>query len=60
MSPWAREAYVEVKGGWALAGKAACTESGGGSRVTAGGIGGGELRHHELPRGVPGGADGGD
>lgn len=33
---------------------------GGGSRVTAGGIGGGELGHHELPRGVPGCTDGGD
>lgn len=33
---------------------------GGGSVVTAGGVGRGELGHHEEPGGVPGGTDGGD
>lgn len=35
-------------------------ELGGGSGVTAGGIGGGELGHEEVPGGGPGGTDGGD
>lgn len=33
---------------------------GGGSGVIPGGVGGGDLGHHEVPRGGPGGADGGD
>lgn len=35
-------------------------EGAGGAGVGAGGIGGGELAHHEEPRGGPGGSDGGD
>ena len=51
-------------GGWILAGKLGGVgigaKLGGGSGITAGRVGGGELGHHELPRGVPGVTDGGD
>lgn len=63
MGPGAGKAYVEVEGCWALAGKLGIireTEFGGGPSVTAGGIGGGQLGHHEVPRGVPCSTDGGD
>lgn len=65
VGPGAGEAHVEVKmrivRGWAwAAGDFVGPESGGGPGVTTGGVGGGELGHHEAPRGVPGGADGGD
>lgn len=64
MCPRAWKAYIEVEGGRILAGKLGGVwvgaKLGGGSGVTAGGIGGGELGHHELPRGVPGVTDGGD
>lgn len=60
MGPRAGEAHVEVKGGRVLEGKVGPSESGGRSGVTAGGIGRGELGHHELPRGVPCRTDGGD
>lgn len=61
MGPGAREAHVEMEGSGALflAGKLGGigAELGGGSGVDAGGAGGGELGHHEVPRGGPGGAD---
>lgn len=43
-----------------MAGKLGGAKLGGGTSVTAGGIGGGELGHHDVPRGVPGCTDGGD
>lgn len=64
MSPGAGQGHVEVEVVRVLAGKLEGVEIGGesgaGSGVTAGGIGGCELRHEEVPRGRPGGADGGD
>lgn len=62
MGPGTREAHVEVEGGLGLAGDLiGCgAEFGGGSGVGEGGVGGGELGHHDAPRGIPGCADGGD
>lgn len=62
MGPGAGQAHVEVEGAWfVLEGNLGIgAELGGGSGVTAGGVGGGELGHHEVPSGGPGGADGGD
>lgn len=48
---------MEVGEGWRRRGGA---ELGRGARVAAGGIGRGELRHHELPGGGPGETGGGD
>lgn len=60
MGPGAGQAHVEMENAWFLAGKLGGAKLGGGSDVTAGRIGGGELGHHEVPRGGPGGTDGGD
>ncbi len=64
VGPGASEAHVEVKKKKVkvvvVVGVVGYPEFRSGSRVTAGGIGGGELGHHELPRGVPGCTDGGD
>lgn len=62
MGPRAGKAHVEVQGRWVSAGilRIAEPEFGGGPSVTAGGIGGGQLRHHDLPRRVPCCTDGGD
>lgn len=62
VGPGAGEADVEVEvlageGGGGGVGKA---EGGGGAGVAAAGVGGGELGHHEVPSGGPGGAGGGD
>lgn len=59
MGPRAWKADVEMEIVEALAGDLGGAKLGGGSRVTAGTIGGGQLGHHELPRGLPGSADGG-
>lgn len=63
MGPGAWKADVEVEGVGFLAAKlfgVRVSELGDGSGVGSGWIGGGELRHHEVPGGGPGGADGGD
>ena len=58
MGPWAGEADVEVEGIRVF--RARVSELGDGSGVRSGWVGRGELGHHELPGGGPGGADGGD
>lgn len=60
MGPGAREAHVEVEAGLVLEGNLCGSKPGRGSGVGEGGVGGGELGHHEPPRGVPGCTDGGD
>lgn len=49
---------MEVSG--VLAGRGIGAKGAAWAGVGAGGVGGGQLAHHEMPRGVPGGADGGD
>lgn len=62
MGPGAGKAHVEMEGFWFLAGKSGGigAELRGGSGVVSGWVGRGELGHHEVPGGGPGGTDGGD
>lgn len=58
MGPGAGEAHVEVESRRGSLGSG--PKRGGGSGVGAGGrVGGGQLGHHEVPRGGPEGAGGG-
>lgn len=61
MGPGAGQGDVEVEVDWVLVGRSGGgAKSAGGAGVGARRVGGGKLPHHEMPRGVPGGTDGGD